>query len=147
MKLLLRFQILVVILLLAQDGQAQNSFPVIRDTLSRDSCRCSCESAYYPGGNTLFTDSLVKITTQKVKPSVSGSIFVRFTITETGELVDPEIIKSIDPRFEAVLLKNLVRMGKWVPICKYTVDPGFDDCCEREPGRVTMQMRISITAE
>lgn len=112
----------------------------------KDTCKCNVGIPLYPGGNQLFIDSLIKTTTKQIRPSKTGTICVRFTITENGELVKPEIIKSIDPKFETKLLANMLLMGKWIPVCELSPEPEFDTCEGRKPVSVVLQLPIKIEA-
>lgn len=120
--------------------------PQQTETIKDTACRCSCDGPLYPGGNDLFIDSVVKITKKQITPAKTGTIYVRFTINEKGEVVKPEIERSIDPAFEKVLLENMLKLGKWTPICKYTDDSGRGDCCDREPGKVELQFPVKVEA-
>lgn len=86
-------------------------------------CDCNVGVPVYHLGNNMFVDSVIALTTKQIKPSKNGTIYVRFTIDENGDLVNPEIIKSVDPKFEAKLLANMPNMGKWTPACQYTSLP------------------------
>lgn len=96
------------------------NFPVkyfikpIEDTL----CPCHSGTPEYPGGMQLFTDSLVKITKRQVKPDTTGRCYIRFTVNKGGTLSNPSVLRSIDPEFEAAMLKNLNKLGRWIPACE-----------------------------
>jgi hypothetical protein len=107
---------------------------------------CAGDLPLYPGGNQLFIDSLVKVTTRKIQPTKTGTIYVRFTITKNGHLIDPIILRSVDPVFEKELLANMPRMGKWIPACYPQVDPGIDEPGIGTPASVTIQYPIKIVA-
>lgn len=117
----------------------------IEITLPKKPCDCSEGVPVYHLGNNMFVDSVIALTTKQIKPTKTGTIFVRFTITESGNLINPEIIKTVDPKFEAKLLANLPKMGKWTPACKYTSLPE-SPCPGSGAISVVLQLPFRITA-
>lgn len=117
----------------------------VADTLQAqgEKCQCNLYTPLYPGGTKLFTDSLVTITTRQIKPAQTGMIVVRFIIDEQGNLINPEIARSIDPKFEKALFRNMRLAGKWTPMC----DCDFCDTCEgRKPVKSpVLQLPVRIT--
>lgn len=88
----------------------------------------------YPGGNELFHQVILEKTLAVIQPENHGTVYVEFVIDETGALVNPIVRRSVDPGFEAVLLKKMRASEKWIPACRYTDDFIWDE--EGETGRI-----------
>lgn len=46
---------------------------------------------------------------------ISGRVLVQFVIDETGRLIDPVIIRSVDPALDAEAIRVLYNSPKWTP--------------------------------
>lgn len=52
---------------------------------------------------------------QALESGAEGQVVVRFTIRETGEVADAEILRSIDPALDKEALRLVNSMPKWMP--------------------------------
>jgi hypothetical protein len=107
---------------------------------------CPCDSAHeatYPGGTQAFVDTLVRMTNQQVRPVHAGRTVIAFTVNKEGFIVNPVVTLSVDPVYEAALLRNITKTGKWNPACALPqpYEPRPDGPCE---GRKFIPMRVSV---
>lgn len=105
-----------------QPGDPEPPAKIIQDTLRP----CSEGVPSYPGGIPLFVDSLTRMTRAKVKPDTTGKCFIQMTVLADGSVTDISIIKSIDPEYERELIKNIPKLGKWIPACRFYIDPNYE---------------------
>jgi TonB family protein len=47
--------------------------------------------------------------------SISGKVFVKFIVDENGEIVKPEVLKSVHPLLDNEALRVVKEMPKWIP--------------------------------
>ncbi|MBO5026541.1 MAG: energy transducer TonB [Bacteroidaceae bacterium] len=90
----------------------------------------------FPGG----MEALMKYLSKNIKyPSIAldngiqGRVLVSFTVNKDGSIVDPEIMKSVDPSLDKEAIRVISTMPKWNPgkqrgkavRVKYTVPVAF----------------------
>ena len=82
------------------------------------------KEADFPGGwvafNQYFMENLVLIESDSSQV-IGGcqSVFVRFSIDETGIVLDPVIVKSAGNELDKAVIKVIKAMPRWVPAtCK-----------------------------
>ncbi len=90
----------------------------------------------FPGG----MEALLKYLSKNIKyPSIAldnniqGRVLVSFTVNKDGSIVDPEIMKSVDPSLDKEAIRVISSMPKWNPgkqrgkavRVKYTVPVAF----------------------
>ncbi len=72
----------------------------------------------YPGGE----KELIKNFMEKFQypantsgKNISGRIILRFKVTETGEITDVEVVKSLDPAYDKEAVRVIKSLPKWIP--------------------------------
>ncbi|MDP4241047.1 MAG: M56 family metallopeptidase [Bacteroidota bacterium] len=83
----------------------------------------SAFDSHYPGGYAAWMDLQKKdINTKLLTPKVMGStkfeVYVKFTVSETGDVVDPQIVRGMNKTCNDEALRIVSMMPKWKPIIK-----------------------------
>ncbi|MFZ4521100.1 MAG: energy transducer TonB [Bacteroidales bacterium] len=72
----------------------------------------------FPGGY----DAMFKYLDLKIKPpagwrkdSINGKVFVQFLIKSNGDIVNPKLLKGLNPVLDSIALDAIRTMPKWVP--------------------------------
>jgi periplasmic protein TonB len=72
----------------------------------------------YKGGISALSEFISKNTKyprELEKEGVTGKVVVRFTVTRDGDVIDPEVIKSVHPLLDAEAVRVVKLMKKWEP--------------------------------
>ncbi|NII83640.1 MULTISPECIES: energy transducer TonB [unclassified Pedobacter] len=72
----------------------------------------------YEGGMSALSEFISKNTKyprELEKEGVRGKVVVRFTVTKDGDVIDPEVIKSVHPLLDAEAVRVVKLMKKWEP--------------------------------
>ena len=75
------------------------------------------QPASFPGGQEAllaFLDQSVRYP-EGYESCAQGRVVVRFTIDVDGSIVDPKVIKSLDPPLDKEALRVVGLMPKWIP--------------------------------
>ncbi len=76
------------------------------------------QEAHYPGGkealDTFFAENLVYPEADKPN-KINGYVVVKFMITSDGEIVSPEVTRSLSPTCDAEAMRLVNMMPKWEP--------------------------------
>lgn len=76
------------------------------------------QEAHYPGGkealDAFFAENLVYPEADKPN-KINGYVVVKFMISSEGDIVSPEVIRSLSPTIDAEALRLVGMMPKWVP--------------------------------
>ena len=75
------------------------------------------QSASFPGGQEAllaFLDQSVRYP-EGYESCAQGRVVVRFTIDVDGSIVDPKVIRSLDPPLDKEALRVVGLMPKWIP--------------------------------
>lgn len=75
-------------------------------------------SPRFPGGEEAlyrFIDTVRIYPPQAIEEQIEGRVVVRFIITDTGELKNVEVFRSLCPSCDAEALRIVKRMPKWIP--------------------------------
>jgi TonB family protein len=49
------------------------------------------------------------------KTGLTGTVYVGFTVSKSGKVIDPKVVKSSDPAFDAEALRVIREMPAWIP--------------------------------
>lgn len=91
----------------------------------------------FPGGQKglmEFLNTNIEYPKSAKERSVQGRVIIQFVVSETGEVQDPVIVRSVDPELDAEALRVIKISPKWTPAevtgvgpvkCKYTVPVTF----------------------
>ena len=74
--------------------------------------------ASYPGGNEALAQFLcenLKYPAECEAAGIKGRVLVQFVVTSEGDIANPIIEKSVDPRLDAEALRVIKLMPKWIP--------------------------------
>lgn len=72
----------------------------------------------YPGGNNALNKFLVnniKYPNEASAKNIQGKVLVNFIINKEGKIVDPKVVRSIDPLLDAEALRVVKLMPHWIP--------------------------------
>ncbi len=72
----------------------------------------------YPGGMTeclKFLASNLKYPTISQENGVQGRVIVQFVVNKDGSIVDPVVVRSVDPYLDKEALRVVKSMPKWTP--------------------------------
>ena len=72
----------------------------------------------YPGGDRellKFIDQSIKYTTDAQEAGVQGRVICSFVVDKKGNIVEPKIIRGIDPSLDAEALRVIGMMPRWTP--------------------------------
>jgi len=76
------------------------------------------EMPEFPGGTMAllqFLQSNIKYPAECKEKGIQGRVLVSFTVNKDGSIIDPEVIKSVDPALDAEALKVVNAMPTWKP--------------------------------
>ena len=76
------------------------------------------EMPEFPGGTMAllqFLASNIKYPAECKEKGIQGRVLVSFTVNKDGSIIDPEVVKSVDPALDAVALKVVNAMPTWKP--------------------------------
>lgn len=74
------------------------------------------QEASYVGGQEAMTSYLTKtMKVPKDKKTVEGTTYVRFTIDESGNVIDAKVLKGFDDKLDAIAVGAIKSMPKWIP--------------------------------
>lgn len=76
------------------------------------------EMPEFPGGQEkllAFLASHVKYPSKAMENGIQGRVIVGFVIAEDGSVVEPEVVKSIDPELDKEAIRVVKSMPKWKP--------------------------------
>ncbi len=90
----------------------------------------------FPGGMKAFMNYLgsnIKYPKSAQKAGVEGRVIVQFVVSKTGEIVKPEVVRSVDAALDAEAIRVISSMPNWKPgeqegkkvNVKYTVPVSF----------------------
>lgn len=74
--------------------------------------------AYFPGGNNALIAFLMRemrYPADAAENGIEGKVLVKFTVTPTGEIKNPEIVRPVDPSLEQEAIRVVLAMPAWVP--------------------------------
>ena len=94
------------------------------------------ESPEFPGGTQALLDYLrknIKYPEECRKKNIQGRVLVSFIINKDGTIVEPEVVKGVDPLLDKEALRVISKMPQWKPgvqrgkpvRVKYTVPVNF----------------------
>lgn len=66
-----------------------------------------------------FISKNIRYPRELEKEGVTGKVVVRFTVTRDGDVIDPEVIKSVHPLLDAEAIRVVKLMKKWEPGKQY----------------------------
>lgn len=112
------------------------------DTVKQESCNCEIGIPRFPGGQKVYTDSLLKLTKQTVQPTVSGTCVLHLHINANGIIDSVDVMTSVDPVFEAELLRHIQTPGNWKPLCSKTPEPGYENCRGLKPVASVLELDV-----
>ncbi len=69
----------------------------------------------FPGNINVWIMKNMKYPEQAVKQKQQGRVIVKFIVSETGEISNPEIIRGVSPLLDAEALRVVKAMPKWNP--------------------------------
>ena len=72
----------------------------------------------FPGGQAALLDYLrknIKYPRLSQENGVQGRVLVQFVVNKDGSIVDPEVVKSVDPLLDKEALRVISTMPKWKP--------------------------------
>lgn len=107
---LLTLPLFAIIFLACNNDKAENTAePVVTKAEVMPEFKGGTEALYsYLGQNIVYPEAA------KVD-SIEGVVFVSFIVDKTGVVTQPEVLKGIDPRLDAVALKVISDMPEWTP--------------------------------
>ena len=76
------------------------------------------EAPSFPGGNKVSQHYFVtnlNYTEKAYNENICGTVYVRFCVTKTGKIKNPEILKGIHPDLDSIALDAVRNMPDWVP--------------------------------
>lgn len=76
------------------------------------------EAPEFPGGTQALMQFLarnVKYPVEAQKAGKQGRVILQFVVAETGKIVNPVVIRSVDPLLDAEALRVVHSMGDWKP--------------------------------
>jgi protein TonB len=94
------------------------------------------EAPEFPGGTQALLDYLrknIKYPEECRKKNIQGRVMVSFIINKDGTIVEPEVVKGVDPLLDKEALRVISKMPQWKPgvqrgkpvRVKYTVPVNF----------------------
>lgn len=72
----------------------------------------------FPGGQAALLDYLrknIKYPRLSQENGVQGRVLVQFVVNKDGSIVDPEVVKNVDPLLDKEALRVISTMPKWKP--------------------------------
>ncbi len=72
----------------------------------------------YPGGTDAlrtFLASQVEYPAEAKKKGIKGKVFVSFIIDKDGSVIEPKVVKSVDPLLDKEAIRVFSEMPKWKP--------------------------------
>lgn len=75
-------------------------------------------AARYPGGeNALmkYISTNIKYPNKARRKGIEGVVYIKFIVTNLGEIEKCKIIKSVDPLLDNEAIRVVSEMGKWIP--------------------------------
>jgi TonB family protein len=105
----------------------------------------------FPGGDKARTDYIIANTSYPEdarKAGIEGTVYVKFTITPTGEITNVQILKGVHPSLDRVANSAIQNMPKWIPArkdnqpvsyemtmpIKFSLSDGKDGKVVKDPG-------------
>ena len=90
----------------------------------------------FPGGMTALMQYLtknIKYPSECRESNIQGRVLIQFIVNKDGSIVEPEVVKSVNPYLDKEALRVISTMPKWSPgeqrgkpVCvKYTVPVNF----------------------
>lgn len=76
------------------------------------------EMPMFPGGNVemlKFISANLKYPKPYTESNLSGTVFVQFIVNKEGKIVEPKIIKSLNPDMDAEVIRVIKMMPNWKP--------------------------------
>jgi protein TonB len=75
-------------------------------------------AARYPGGENALMKYLstnIKYPNKARRKGIEGVVYIKFIVTNLGEIEKCKIIKSVDPLLDNEAMRVVAEMGKWIP--------------------------------
>ncbi len=72
----------------------------------------------YPGGETemfKYLSENIRYPESACKNNISGRVIVNFVVSRDGSVVNPKVVRSVDPALDAEALRVIGQMVKWTP--------------------------------
>ncbi len=70
----------------------------------------------FPGGVEALSKYLVEsIRWPKTESDVQGRVIVQFTVSKEGKILQPKVVSSLDPLFDAEAIRLVKSMPQWIP--------------------------------
>ncbi|GAB6008332.1 TonB family protein [Dysgonomonas reticulitermitis] len=72
----------------------------------------------YPGGETAmhtFIQQKLEYPKEAQKKEIEGRVYLQFVVTETGEISDIEVSRSVHPLLDSEAIRVVKMMPKWIP--------------------------------
>lgn len=76
------------------------------------------EAPEYPGGNAKLMEFLAKnihYPMSAMENGIQGQVIVKFVVDKDGSIVDPKVVRSVDPACDKEALRVIKSMPKWKP--------------------------------
>lgn len=119
-----------------------NDFPTNPAVQDKDGFQAVKVQPVYPGGHEAMVKYIIKALKYPDLPKkkgIEGTVYIQFTITETGKVTDAQIVKSVDPELDKEALRVISAMPHWTP--------GKNDKGQAVAVKTTLPVKFKLTKD